>query len=218
MRVLKLTILFLGLLILLSPPLLGNAALFGFNTITSGNADDVNIGESQFFVEVLELNSGQISFDFFNLGTEACAAARIYFDYGYDIPFTGASIVNSEGVSFVVGSKPPKLPGGKRIGFTTDFSAGAEAPPPKNGINPGESLRIIFYLADDWDFDRVVEALLSGDLRLGIHVVAFHSGGGESFINKKQIVPLPPTILLFATGFLGLLGYRLRFRFSSSRT
>ncbi|MGH0029483.1 MAG: PEP-CTERM sorting domain-containing protein, partial [Myxococcota bacterium] len=44
----------------------------------------------------------------------------------------------------------------------------------------------------------VVTDLTTGDLRIGIHVIGFSSGGSESFINTP--VPEPGTAVLLGAG------------------
>jgi hypothetical protein len=208
----KLKILLMALVLLCITSLPVHAALFGFSGITNNNSYNVGIGEAQLFMDVTDAGSGQVSFDFVNLGPEASTVARIYFDYTFEMFSDWYFHDLACGVSFSEDASPPNLPGGKPFGFGADFSLGADPAPPKNGINPGESLEIIFDLAAGFTFSDVIQALLSSDLQIGIHVIAFDSGDGESFINNPQIVPLPPTIILMGTGLFGLIGMRKRLK------
>ena len=83
--------------------------------------------------------------------------------------------------------------------------AEAAPPAPKKGVNPGESLGVIFTLKDNGTLEDVVDELATGELRIGIHVINFDSGGSESFVN----VPEPATLLLLTLG-AGLVRRRRR--------
>jgi len=204
----KTRILILGFLLILLMPLHANGALFGFHGITGENPNDVLIGEAQIFVELTEYGADQVIFTFKNMGQQPSSIARVYFDDSLGL-FSGIfSINNSEGVLFFEGAKPKNLPGAKPLDFGADFSAGTQSRPPQNGVNPGESLGIIFNLTDGFNFDDVSEALLLSSLRIGIHAIAFQSGGGASFMNDSLPVPLPSSLFLFGTGLLCLLGFR----------
>ena len=49
----------------------------------------------------------------------------------------------------------------------------------------------MFDLKDGKTYSDVLDDLDSGDLRIGIHVQAFESGAGESFVNNGPVVPAP---------------------------
>ena len=138
------------------------------------------------------------------------------------------------GVDFSPGASPGNLPSGNTVDpafeTTKDFLADSDPPVSHNGVNPGESLGIIFDLAGVVDGDEtyygtysdVINELNNGDLRIGIHVQGFSSGGSEAFVNggKTTITELgvpDPGILhcafLLGSGIIGLVGYTgLRFR------
>jgi hypothetical protein len=54
------------------------------------------------------------------------------------------------------------------------------------------------------DFDSVIAALLSGDLRIGLHVQGLLGGGSQSYISTPTPVPLPAGLLLFLSGLAGV--------------
>jgi hypothetical protein len=102
------------------------------------------------------------------------------------------------------------LAGGNIINFqtTAGFSADSNQPVQPNGINPGEFLQIIFSLQSGGTLQDVYNELVTGELRIGIHVQGFDSGGSESFINTPPTsVPEPTTMLLFGLGLLGVAGF-----------
>ena len=63
------------------------------------------------------------------------------------------------------------------------------APAQPNGVNPGESLGIVFDLIGGQAFADTIAALADGGLRIGIHVQGFEDGGSESFVNNGPTEP-----------------------------
>ena len=136
--------------LLIMAVLCGNAeastVTYGFGSITETSQIDSAIGASQITVDTS--NGGSIvTFTFRNEGPEACAISEVYFDDGTLLELTG--IDNSDvGVTFRHDASPPDLPGGQTLNppfeVTVGFLAEAAPPAPKKGVNPGESLGIIF--------------------------------------------------------------------------
>ena len=160
---------------------------------------DGAIGEAQLFVEVIELTPKQVIFTFTNTGPEACSIADIYFDDGALLGI--ASIDDScPGVSFSQYATPHNLPGGHTLippfVATEGFSIDSDPPVEHNGINPNEWLGITFDLKSGKAYDDVINNLNSCDLRIGIHVQGYASGGSESFVN----VPEPATVTILSAG------------------
>ena len=107
------------------------------------------------------------------------------------------------GVDFTEPASPGILPSANDASppfVSAGFSADSDPPVQLNGVNPGESLGILFDLQGTGSFDNVIALLNNGDLRIGIHVQGFASGGSESFVNKP--VPEPHAAVLFAIGAL----------------
>lgn len=186
------------------------AATLSFDCITNTLASDCTIGENQLSVEVTDAGSGQVLFEFFNTGSAQSTISEIYFDDGSllgiaSIDKTGK--VESIGVSFSEGANPPDLPGGNNItpvfNVTAGFLADADDPAPKWGVNMGESVGITYSLQSTQTIANVFDELTTGELRIGLHVINFESGGSESFVNNP--VPVPAAIWLFGSGLLGLL-------------
>ena len=206
-----LVVLLVGALFLCAPAM---AIPLGFQNITNNNPVDAAIGESQLSVEVTPYASStnQVLFYFSNVGPSASSITDVYFDNG-DL-FTFGLILNSTGVSFSPEAAPVNLPGGRTIHFVANqaLSADSNSPTQPNGVNPGEDLGIVLVLLAGNDFQNVLDELASGDLRVGIHVQGFASGGSESFVNNPNPVPEPATMLLLGTGLIGLAAFgRKRF-------
>jgi len=191
---------------------------YSFTNITNNDPGDAAIGEAQLFVELIDLLS-QVQFTFTNTGPEASSITDVYFDDGSLLGI--ALIINTPGfVEFSQPATPPDLPGGNSVippfNVMDGFSADSKTPVQHLGVNPGESLGIIFDLQSGGVFADVVDNLASGALRIGIHVQGFSSEGSESFINNgivdgNGIIPAPGAILLGGIG-IGLVGWLRRRR------
>ena len=212
-RKMKISVLTIVLLLLISLPV--HAALFGFTNITNNNPDDAAIGEAQLFVDVTDPGESRVLFWFTNIGLDSCSIADVYFDDGTLLEI--ASLIDADNgvgghpdVDFTQFANPKDLPGGENITphfdtTTTGFSADSDSPPVHNGVNPGEYLGILFNLQSGNIFSDVLANLGTGNLRIGIHVQGFESGGSESFINA---VPTPSTVFLLGSGLIGLVALR----------
>ena len=188
---------------------------YSFDNVTANST--ANIGTAgQYIVDVSDqgVAANQVKFTFRNTGPAASSITDIYFDDADPALLLGfASIANGAGVSFSQGASPQNLPGGNTISFSADFGADSNAPTQPRGVNPGETLDIIFNLLSPNDFADVTAALNAGGtsgLRIGIHVQGFANGGSESFVSIPPNTPptdLPDggsTAILMGLGALGL--------------
>ncbi len=201
------------------------AVMFGFENISNNDVLDAATGEAQLSVDVTDPGSNNVLFTFSNVGPLASSITDIYFDDG---PLLGiASIDNSDpGVSFLQLASPPELPGANTVVppfvTTVGFLADSDAPPVANGVNPGETVGIVFDIGSK-TFADVINAINVGfdpsnytgsgihdgwiepSLRIGIHVQGFDGGGSEGFI----MTPIPASVVLGMLG-LGVAGLKLR--------
>jgi hypothetical protein len=178
------------------------ARAVGFDCITNNIPGDCAIGEAQLSVTLSSPGATQVRFDLFNaMGGAASVIAGIYFDDS-GLLDSIASIVNGAGTSFAENGAPPGLPGGNDASpaFDEDFRINAVPPPPTNGVGPGETVGVIFNLTSGMTVAQAQAAFASGALRVGVHVIAFASGGSESLVN----VPEPSPVLLMGLGLVGL--------------
>jgi hypothetical protein len=184
---------------------------------------DGAIGEAQLFVEVVDLGS-QVDFIFTNIGPLASSITDVYFDDGTLLGI--ASITNTVGlVDFSQLADPLDLPGGNNVSppfaTTAGFSADSNPPTQPMGVNPSEFLGITFDLQGGGTHQDIVDELTSGELRIGIHVQGYSSGGSESFINNGEyippteppgaVIPAPGAVLLGSIG-IGVVGWLRRRR------
>jgi hypothetical protein len=168
---------------------------------------DGAIGEAQLFVEIVGQGS-QVEFIFTNTGPLASSITDVYFDDGTLLGI--ASITGVLGlVEFSQFASPPDLPGGNNVVppfvTTAGFSADSDPPTQPLGVNPGELLGITFDLQGGGTHQDIIDELTSGELRIGIHVQGYSSGGSESFVNngvfeQPEVIPAPGTLLLSSIG------------------
>ena len=90
------------------------AATLGFTGVSTTSAADAVIGQSQFFVEILDESAHQVLFHFTNTGPVASSITEIVFvDQGDEPGFLLSSVepvtVVGSGVSFGVPAVPPIL-------------------------------------------------------------------------------------------------------------
>ncbi len=178
--------------------------------VTDNNAGDCAIAFDQISLDVTSGGGNQVLFDFGNTGSEMLTLARIYFDDGSLMELL--SISNGGGVSFTFDQfpGPNDLPGGENaldqfgnpdpFVTTLGFLSGATAPPPTNGLEPGENVVLTFKLAGGQKIDDILAELGDGTLRVGVHMINFASGGSESLTT----IPEPGTFAMLGLGILGL--------------
>lgn len=201
------------------------ADLFGFTGITNNDAGNTAAGEAQLFVDITDPGGGQALFTFLNIGPISSTIAQIYFDDGAILGIAGLIDVDDDAlgafgdpnVDFtqheVDGVSPPELPGGNTLSpafeTTAGFLADADNPQPSNGVGTGESLGVVFDLLPGMTFADVLDFMLTGDLRIGIHVQGFDDGGSDAFVAYPDPIPAPGAALLAAIG-LGSMGIMRR--------
>lgn len=180
------------------------AVTIGFDCLTNSLAGDCAIGEDQLSVEISDQGGSVLRFHFRNAGPLASSISEIYFDDGSLLILS--SVIDGPGVDFEPDASPPNLPGGENavppFQVTQGFLAQSVPSPVMNGVGPSQWVKIDFTLLSGQELSDVILELTTGDLRIGIHVIGFDSGGSESLINTP--VPEPSAGLLLAGGLAAL--------------
>jgi len=159
-------------------------------------------------VQVVDAGAGLVDFVFYNQSTvKNSSISHIYFDDEAGL-FSTVVAIYGEGTSFHTDGSPHNLPGGNALNpvfeATEGFSLAADAPGPKNGINPGEWMVVTIGLLQGFDFDNVSFALGQSQLRVGMSIIAMPGDSGVVAVS----VPLPATVVLFGFGSVVLRTFR----------
>jgi hypothetical protein len=192
------------------------AATFPFVNITGNNSGDAAIGEAQLSMEVTQVVDLKAAFLFTNQGPDYCSLTDVYFADGAFFETSTQPVLietsNAGGVIFSSPASPKELPGAPKDFKTTQFFT-ADALNPATGVEPfdpetgnlyDEWLKITFSIKEGKVFDDVIDALGTGEVRVGVRLTAFDSDGSESFVHA----PIPASVLLLGSGLIGLVGFR----------
>lgn len=197
-------------LLLLSAAPSQASVMFGFESITTNGVASPGILEAQISFTVTEPIAGQVLLTFNNVGPDASSIADIYLDDPTGLIDSIVSLDNSDpGVDFGIGASPPNLPSGNNINFSADFAADSNPPAQPNGVNPGETLGIVFLLTAGNSAADVIDSLnlfSENGLRVGVHVQGFANGESESGVHT----PEPASLALLALGGTLMLGRKRR--------
>jgi len=173
------------------------------------------------------VGADQVLFTFSNSGAVASSITDIYFDDGTLLRIAGIYDTLTTGVSFDDPATPGNLPNGNAVNphfVTSDaFSADSDNPITAYGVNPGESVGILFDLQNSKTLANVIAAMYAGfalgpddnptgTLRIGVHVQSIATAldeqgnpGSQSYI----LTPVPGAVILGLLG-LGAVGLKLR--------
>ena len=182
---------------------------FWFTCITNNNSTNAEIGENQLSLDVTDIGQGQALFTFSNSGSKDAVVKNIIFEDSKGLLDFDSFSTSANGVNFVENNKNLNLPGGNAppVYFNESYGFSANAPAPKKGVGPGESLGIVFDL-NGTDFNGLVSSMQSDQLRIGTHVIAYQNNGSESFISKCRngvaVVPVPGALILAAFGLAAI--------------
>ncbi|MDP3480755.1 MAG: PEP-CTERM sorting domain-containing protein [Desulfoprunum sp.] len=209
-----------GLMILASMGIASASSIdVGFNRVTANVP--LNIG-SQLHLSILDegsagaqysidIDANQVLFIFTNVIGVSSNISEIYIDDG-DLAFDRDQIINSISgtTNFTSGANPSNLPGANLL--SPDFEANPDLSIDAQGgsslgINaPEDILGIVFDVSPSVSIlNNIKAALISGDLRIGLHVRAIDNVTSDAYVNTSP-VPEPATMFLFGTSLVGLVG------------
>ncbi|HYE62001.1 MAG TPA: hypothetical protein VD997_08380 [Phycisphaerales bacterium] len=187
---------------------MANPVTVHFNRITNNGPENP---ASQLSAVISDAGNNQVTVRFLNDVSSGMAGSitDVYFDDGTLMGIS--TITSSAGVNFSQGASPADLPGGNGVNpafeTTQGFSADSNSPTTANGVNASsEWLDVTFNLINNKTFADTIEALNTGELRIGMHVQAIGlQGNSEGFVNT------PPTVLVPApaAASMGLVGLGL---------
>lgn len=191
-------------------------AVFTFDFDINSIEGDTDLPGSQFQLEIFEVTGGlgEVEFKISNLDQEGAIESSIYRIYWDDYASVLDMLVYADPDFGLDSANPNNLRGGVNVGFSADFGVDVEHGRDfqDKAIGVGESASFIFTL-DGIYFADVLEALVNGDLRVGIDVGGIGNGGrdSDSFVNAPSSVPEPSTLILLLSGTTLLAG-AARFR------
>jgi hypothetical protein len=176
------------------------ASAFTFSNITGG--DTVGDAYANNFGFNVINQGGSVFFDIFHYENPASATApdmfisKVFFDDNGYLSTPWINNANSFGqIDFTGGASNDQLPQGGNS-FTTDY-AFSRTPGIGNqyGIQAGEKLQVVFT----GNYNNVIAALASGELKIGLHVQALPNGASDSYISSNggntENTPEPLTML-----------------------
>ena len=185
---------------------ISQAGLYSLTKITN-NGPGLMIDPFQFTVDVQDYSATQVLLVLANNNTIPpmssapldSSIAAVYID---DTLIAFDSFVGLQaGTIEFLDKGSAKMPGGTSYGFTKyDFYAGADNPAPTNGLNPGESVGLLFNLNGSLYAD-IDTAIGDGSLRVGLHVTSIEYGDG---LNVSESFTIPEPVTFFLLGLGGL--------------
>jgi hypothetical protein len=169
------------------------ASAFSFGNIAGGDMPG-DAYKNSFTFDVF--NDGpSVIFNIKNSGNAAAPdmfiSTVLFDDNGY-LSAPSANVTNMGEVAFSSGAGKGQLPQGGK-GFKTNYAFSSDnGAGNAYGIQAGESLGVKFR----GNYNNVIAALLSGALRVGLHVQALPNGASDSYISSNtQDTPEPLTML-----------------------
>ena len=196
------------------------AAIVSF-TCLSNNTGQCPALAPQIVIDATNPGSNRLALELTNSGPIPSSVTAVYFDF-VGMLFTGffSSTGSGSGVVFPIDGTvtPPNVPGGNNAtpAFSSDLGIDTAPPTSPNGVGPGEGLTLLLNIGGGSDIGNVVDAFISGDLRIALHVQSIGTSGGSDALISNPLPPGTPRNLqeipepaygLLVGGLLALIGF-----------
>jgi hypothetical protein len=191
----KLFGLFVAFAAFVAVPSSASAASFDFSCYGMNSATDCAILESQISLDITQTGNF-LNFKFSNSGPQASFIDGLYFNDPNPSLLSGnpSFVYSGSGIKFSASCSPGDLPNK----WGTTYCSDADAPGPKNGVNPFEWVQVSYVLNSPATLATVLAGIEAGTFDIGIKVQGFASGGSEWATVGS--VPEPGTLMLLAGG------------------
>lgn len=156
----------------------------GFKQIGDTEASGDCIGQSHYFVDVIDKNDRRVMFTFYNNCQNTCSITDIVFHDGEVLPISIQNLDDVDGVNNLSFTKFSK-PGINQI--VKDCSNNIDASSVHDGIKSNESLGIVFDLQCGITMADIIAALSKGSLNIGIKVHGGMPDVSMTFINESRL-------------------------------
>ncbi|WP_181256764.1 PEP-CTERM sorting domain-containing protein [Merismopedia glauca] len=159
---------------------------------------------NDFSFDVTDAGNGKVLFQINNAANNGAIGSIYWENTGNLLSNMVLNVGNIGNVNFK-NISPGNLPQGNKIAFIEAFGARFQSGGSKR-INGGESLGITFT----GNFNSVINALQSEDLRVGIHVQELPQGQSDSFVSDGGETQVPEPLSILGTGVA--LGFGILFK------
>jgi hypothetical protein len=198
-------------------PAVHATAITNFSCITSNSPECATVAQN------IQISSGvfgdQAIFKISNISPVPSSVSSIYWDDRSNLLSSILGIAAGPGVSYQsLFGKPASLPAGAELDpfFETTYAV-SRSGNMQTGINPGEYLKVAFQVAPATTTAVLANAILSGDLRVGLHTISIgREGASDSMVTAMSTlnppqppqggseIPEPATLLLIGGGLIAI--------------
>jgi len=167
----------------------------GFKHITDNETKDDCLGQSHYFLDIIEKCNRQVVFTFSNRGPDTCSITELYFHDGNVFSIYVQNVYDADGPKDPACSKLTK-PGNYQSAHKPYHDSGTcrivkgypnDADAMQDGIKSNESLGIVFDLQSGITLADVIAALSKGEFNISIKLQGGMYGARVIFINESRL-------------------------------